>query len=205
MRRAAAAAVLAALSMLGAGAPAEAAATTEVVQGEVLRLVSVADWEAASSLLPGKPVQWDIAVSADAPDPGTVRIGISASGGAPLVVDAALCMAAWQGDACPDGETVLRTGWDVPRDGAEVPLAEIADTEVAHLRLSVALGGAGEGSGTEVRVHASGAGESAIVGPGGGLATTGMPSPAAPWILGGAAVLAGILLLLGRRRSEDRR
>lgn len=205
MRRAAATSLLAALVVLGGGAPAEAAPTTEVVQGHVLRLVSVADWQAASSLLPGQSVQWDIAVSADAPDPGTVRIGVSATGGAPLVVDAVLCMAAWRGDTCPDGATVLRSGWEVPRDGAEVPLAEIADTEVAHLRLSVSLGGAGEGGRTDVRVHASGAGESAVVGPGGGLATTGMPAPAAPWILGGAAVLAGILLILGRRRREDGR
>ncbi len=202
MRRAGAVCAVAVALALGGAGPAAAAPTTEVVQGEVLRLVSVADWDAASSLLPGQPVRWDIAVSADAPDPGVIRIGISASGEAPLVLDASLCMQAWEGDDCPGGATVLRSGWEVPRDGAEVALTQIADTEVAHLRLSVTLA-AEEGGRTEVRVHASGAGESAVVGPGGGLAATGMPSPALPWVLGGGALLAGILLLLRRRRREE--
>ncbi|GAT73871.1 hypothetical protein [Microbacterium hydrocarbonoxydans] len=202
MRRVAAACLVAAAAVLGSAGPATAAPTTEVVQGEVLRLVSVADWDAASSLLPGQPVRWDIAVSADAPDPGVIGIGISASGGAPLVLDAWLCMQAWEGGDCPSGATVLRSGWEVPRDGAEVPLAQISDTEVAHLRLSVALAAEEDGR-TEVRVHATGAGESAVVGPGGGLAATGMPSPALPWVLGGGSLIAGILLLLLRSRREE--
>lgn len=178
------------------------AVSAQVVQGEVLRLVSVADWEAASSLLPGQPVQWDVTVSADAPDPGVVSIGISATGDAPLVIDVSSCAEAWEVDGCPAGATALQTSWGIPRDGVEVPLTEMADSEIAHLRLSVALEASGETGSTDIRVHAQGAGESVVVGPGGGgLATTGM-SPLVPWILGGGAglVVIGMALLALRRR-----
>ncbi|MDQ0649249.1 hypothetical protein QFZ53_003445 [Microbacterium natoriense] len=181
--------------------PAWAASTTQVVQGQILRLVSVADWDAAGSLLPGEPVQWDVAVSADAPDPGTVTIGVSATGDAELVVDATLCMQPWAASGCPGGETVLRSDWSLPRDGAEVVLTRMADTETAHVRLSIALAAGDEGGRTDVLVHATGAGESVVIGEDGGLATTGMP-PVVFWVLGGGSVLLlfGCLLLLARRR-----
>ncbi|MFK4850459.1 hypothetical protein ACI3KT_02380 [Microbacterium sp. ZW T6_19] len=181
--------------------PAWAASTTQVVQGQILRLVSVADWDAAGSLLPGEPVQWDVAVSADAPDPGTVTIGVSATGDAELVVDASLCMQPWAASGCPGGETVLRSDWSLPRDGAEVVLTRMADTETAHVRLSIALAAGDEGGRTDVLVHATGAGESVVIGEDGGLATTGMP-PVVFWVLGGGSVLLlfGCLLLLARRR-----
>ncbi len=182
-----------------------AAPTTQVIQGEVLRLVSVADWEAASRLLPGEPVQWDVAISAYAPDPGTVRIAVSAAGDAPLTLDATLCMREWENDGCPGGATALRTAWSIPRDGAEIALAEIADTEVAHLRLAITLSTHDEGGTTDIRVHAHGAGESAVVGPGGGLATTGL-SPIVPLAFGAGALLVatGVVLLLDRRRRAPR-
>lgn len=178
--------------------------TTQVIQGEVLRLVSVADWDAASRLLPGVPVRWDVEVSADAPDPGVVRIGVSASGSATLLLDVSLCARAWDGADCPGGETALRTDWSIPRDGTEVALAEIADTEVAHLRLAITLDPADAGGATDLRVHAQGAGEAAVVGADGGLATTG-PSVSAPWILGAGAMLlvsGGTIALVHRRRAE---
>jgi hypothetical protein len=177
-----------------------AAPSTQVIQGEVLRLVSVADWDAASRLLPGEPVQWDVAVSADAPDPGTVRIAVSAHGDAPVTVDASLCMREWEEDGCPGGATELRTAWSIPRDGAEIALAEIADTEVAHLRLAITLTADDEGGTTDIRVHAQGAGESAVVGPGGGLA------PIVPLACGAGALLVatGAVLVLDHRRRTAR-
>ncbi|MFJ4999754.1 LAETG motif-containing sortase-dependent surface protein [Microbacterium sp. NPDC088619] len=193
------------LGLLAAG-PAWAAPSTQVVQGEVLRLVSVADWDVASSLRPGQPVQWDVTVSAEAPDPGTVAVGISASGGAQLVIDVLRCAQEWDGGGCPSGSTTLESGWSIPRDGIEVPLVEMADTEVAHLRLIIALAGESSGS-TQVRVHARGAGESAAIGPGDGdLATTGM-TPLTPWITGGALALVAAGAALSttlRRRASGR-
>lgn len=202
MRRALAVALLAVAAIATPGA-AWAAPTTQVIQGSVLRLVSVADWAAAGSLLPGQPVQWDIEVSADAPDPGVIRIAVSATGEAHLLLDVSTCPQAWTASGCPDGATALRTGWDIPRDGVEVPLLQIGDTETAHLRLAIVLdpaGGSGAGS-TDVRVHAQGAGETVVAGSDGALATTGPPS-AAPWIVGVGAVLigSGAVLVLRRRR-----
>lgn len=198
MRRALAAVLLAVAVIVTPGA-AWAAPTTQVIQGSVLRLVSVADWAAAGSLLPGQPVQWDIEVSADAPDPGVIGISVSATGEAHLLLDISTCAEAWTESGCPVGATALRTRWDIPRDGVEVPLLQVADTETTHLRLAIVLdpaGGSGAGS-TDVRVHAQGAGETVVAGSDGALATTGLPS-AAPWIVG-----AGAVLVLRRRGAAS--
>ncbi|MFB8187830.1 hypothetical protein ACFC14_00810 [Microbacterium sp. NPDC055988] len=186
--------------LLGSAAPAWAAPTTEVIQGRILRLVSVADWDAAGSLLPGQQVRWDVTVSAEAPDPGIVTIALSATGDAPLVLDVSICLREWQGSVCPGGPATVRSAWQIPRDGGEMQLGEVADTDVAHVRLSIGLGeGAGAGS-TTIRLHASGVGEDVAVGPGGGLAATG-PSPLPPWALaGGAALVVVGVLLVARRR-----
>ena len=204
-RGASAAAVGTVVAGLLVPSPAWAAPTTSVVQGDVLRLVSVADWDAASSLLPGQPVQWDVTVSANAPDPGTVSIALSATGDAPLTLEASLCTREWESAGCPGSASVLKTAWDIPRDGAEFPLAEIQDTERAHLRLSVALGAGVGAASTQLRVHARGAGESVTLDSAGDLAITGV-SPSVPWILAGGAVLVVFGLLLaavcGRRRPS---
>ncbi|KJQ54124.1 hypothetical protein [Microbacterium sp. SA39] len=199
---AAAVAVAATLLMPSA---ASAAPTTQVIQGEVLRLVSVADWDAASRLLPGVPVQWDVEVSAEAPDPGVVRIGVSARGSATLVLDVSRCADAWKGGNCPGGATVLRSDWSIPRDGTEVALTEIADTAVVYLRLAITLDPADLGGSTDIRVHAQGAGESAVIGPDGGLATTGLSQavPGALWA-GAVLVVAGGMTAILRRRRADR-
>ena len=205
------AAVSLALCAVGVGVPASAAPTTQVVQGDVLRLVSTADWERADGMLPGASMDWDVTVSADAADPGTVRIGVSAEGAAALALDARLCSGEWTRDGCSAELTDLRTDWAIPRDGVEVPLLEMADTEVAHLRLTVSLANDLPGR-TDVRVHVQGAGESAAIEPGGGvaggvdggLATTGM-APVPPWALGAAVLLVGLGfgLSVRRRRGAD--
>ena len=205
MRRALAAVLLVVAVIVTPGA-AWAAPTTQVIQGSVLRLVSVADWAAAGSLLPGQPVQWDIEVSADAPDPGVIGIAVSATGEAHLLLDISTCAEAWTESGCPVDATVLRTRWDIPRDGVEVPLLQVADTETTHLRLAIVLdpaGGSGAGS-TDVRVHAQGAGETVVAGSDGALATTGLPS-AAPWIVGAGAGLigSGAVLVLRRRGAAS--
>lgn len=205
MSRRRAAALLAALAVGGAllvPSAATAAPTTQVIQGDVLRLVSVADWDAASRLLPGEPVRWDVAVSADAPDPGAVRIAVSARGDAPLVVDVWLCLREWTAAGCPGGATELRTAWSIPRDGTEISLTEVTDSQVAHVRLAIALDPADRGGRTEVRVHAHGAGESVVVSPDGGLATTGMP-PVVPGLFAGAVLLTLLGAALVRRRRRD--
>lgn len=189
------------VAVFGGGGPATAAPTTDVVQGQVLRLVSVADWTAAASLRPGQPVRWDVIVSADAPEPGTVRVGISARGDAELLVDVEVCMQQWESTGCPGGARTLRSDWPLPRDGVEASLIEMGESEVAHLRLSIALQAADVGS-TDVRVHAQGAGESAVIGPDGGLATTGLSTDVRGVLaVGGGLLVAGTVFAVVRRRS----
>ncbi len=198
---------LLAIAAVATPSTAWAAPATQVIQGDVLRLVSVADWDAAAGMLPGQPLRWDVAVSAQAPDPGVIRIGISATGGAALVVDVAMCRQAWAGTDCPGGATTLREDWPIPRDGAETPLAEIADTETAHLRLAITLDAGDAAGSTEVRIQARGAGETVAVGPDGGLAVTGA-SPRTAWLAAAGVLLAlaGAVLGRGRRvRAEPQR
>ncbi|SDS18391.1 hypothetical protein SAMN04489809_1275 [Microbacterium paraoxydans] len=204
MRRRGVAALFAAPLLLAVAVPSVARAepTSEVIQGDVLRLVSIADWDSAGGLLPGQPVQWDVEVSADAEEPGRIRIGVRATGDARLRVDIALCSEPWGASGCASGSTVVRDDWSIPRDGAEVPVTEIAHSETAHLRLAIALDPADGAGTTEVQVVAHGAGETVLAGPGGGLATTG-PSPGiAPLIVAaGLVVVGGAALGAGRRRS----
>lgn len=189
-----------------AAAPAWAAPTAEVIEGQYVRLVSVVDWEGAADMAPGETMRWDVEVSADAPEPGTLTIAVSATGETPLVVDATLCLEAWRGDECPGGVETLRTGWDVPRDGGQVTLREVDAADVAHLRLDVALGSVAAGNATEMRVHVIGAGEQVDAGP--DLPPTGQSSTGT-WILAaGAMLLAGTAALLAaraRRRSTGDR
>lgn len=201
MRRRAIGVAVVVLVMLGSAVPAWAAPTTEVIQGRVLRLVSVADWDAAGALLPGQQVRWDVTVSARAPDPGRVTIALSATGGAGLVLDVSMCRRAWEGSGCPGGAVTLRSAWEIPRDGAEVRLVDVADSEVANVRLIIGLADGAEVGSTSIRLHASGQGETVAVGPDGGLATTGL-TPQLPWVLagGGALVVTGLLLVARRRR-----
>lgn len=158
--------VLSTLALCVGTTTAWAAPTTEIVQGQYLRIVSVADWQAATDLAPGETLQWDVTISADAPEPGTVSIGVSASGDAALVLDATVCMREWIGGDCPGGASELRAAWDLPRDDAVSHLTDIADTETAHLRLrmSLASGTVASDGLTTVRVHATGEQESIATG-----------------------------------------
>lgn len=195
--------------VLAGAAPALASPRTEVVQGRYIRLVSTADWGMAGALQPGEQVQWDVEVSARAPEPGTMRIGLSADGSVGLVVDARLCALAWSGGVCPGGADVLRTGWVVPRDGTRAELASIRADAVAHLRLDVRLQGGGAGS-TGIRVLVDGAQDSVSAGPG-DLAATGGMAPLGG-VLGGFGIgLLGAVLMLAaavvpswRRRVQQR-
>ncbi|MFS0854137.1 LPXTG cell wall anchor domain-containing protein [Microbacterium sp. 179-I 3D4 NHS] len=181
----------------------------EVIQGRVLRLVSMADWDDAASLLPGRPVRWDVAVSAETAEPGTITLGVSAIGDAPLLVDAELCPTAWRAGACPGGAETLRSRWSIPRDGAQISLARFSATEDAHLRLRVALA-EDAGGVTRMRVHAHGVGDSVSVAP--ETPALGAPSPAgalpttggstAPIVVFVGIVLAALGVVLSRRRGK---
>ncbi|WP_156888240.1 hypothetical protein [Microbacterium indicum] len=177
-----------AMGALVALSPASAAPASEVVEGRYVRLVSVADWDLAAAMSPGEPLRWDVEVSADAPDPGTLTIGVSARGELALVVSAAVCLTPWQGSECAGGADHVRTGWEVPRGGEAVEIASVDADQTAYVRLELEPAEGSTGT-TEVRVHASGAGESIATAPGEPLVAT--ASPAAPWLAYAGVVLAG--------------
>ncbi|MBS1896546.1 MAG: LPXTG cell wall anchor domain-containing protein [Actinobacteria bacterium] len=195
-----------AVLLIAAMPAADAAPTTETVQGRYVRIVSSADWDAAAAMGPGASVRWDLVVSAAAPEPGTLRLGLSATGDASITVDARLCPTTWQGDTCTEGERLLRSAWTVPRDGRTVALDEIPADAVAHLRLDVRLDAREDPAVTQLRVQAEGFGDRIQTGPTPALPATGGSVPVVA-IAGGAALLvaAAVLLLVGRRRrgGED--
>ncbi|MBW1638959.1 hypothetical protein G3H63_07685 [Microbacterium resistens] len=205
-------AVLLALGLvLGVAAPALAATTTEVVQGRYLRLESTADWEAASRLSAGDALRWDVRISADAPDPGRIVVGLVATGGVGLTVDARLCLHDWQGEVCPGGETVLLRDVEVRRDGVRVPLGEFDADAVGAVRLDVSLAPSADASAaaasTELRVRADGFGEGAGIGPPSDLPPTGADVPVAVIVVGAVLLVGGALaVVLGavRRGRRDR-
>lgn len=180
---------------------AEGAEVTQTVQGQYVRIVSRADWSAAASMGPQTSVRWDLVVSAQAPGPGTVRVGVSATGDAAVRADVRLCAAAWQGATCSTGERSLRADWAIPRDGRTVELDAMAADAVAHVRLDVRMGGGAETGSTQVLVHADGFGDQVQTGPVGGLPATGGSVPVFA-VVGGAAliVVAVVLVIVGRRR-----
>lgn len=195
-------ALASALLLIGPMPGAGADPATEVVQGRYVRIVSSADWAAASTMGPGVSVRWDLEVSAAAPSPGTVRVGISALGDAPVAVDVRLCPVAWQGEDCAGGSHVLRSGWGVPRDGQTVELDTISSGDVAHVRLDVRLAGDRGAGATQIRVHADGFGDRIQTGPGAQLAATGGSVPLPLIVAGGVLLVAAALLLLLRRRRR---
>jgi len=205
-RVAAAGAACALIGVLASGAAASAAPVEEVVQGRYLRIVSIADWGEAGRMAPGQSLRWDVEISADAPEPGTIAVEIAAAGGAELVVDAEACASAWRGDECRGGADLLRTGWSIPRDGESAALLTRAASEAVHLRLTVRMGEAAAGETTALSVRATGAGESIDASPDAALAVTGSAGGAGPVVAAGAALLAGGAALTwahGRRRARE--
>lgn len=190
-------------AVLAFATPAWAAPETEVVQGQYLRIVSTADWEQAAQIAEA-PVDWDVTISTEAPAPGEVRIAVSAQGDVDLIADVAVCALAWTVAGCAGEETVLRSAWELPLTGAVTTLLTVPDTEIVHLRLRIALGGADASGRTEVRVHAFGEQEELSVGPDGpALPATGMESPFLAAAVG-LLCAATALLLVGKRERKPR-
>ncbi|MGN8026429.1 hypothetical protein [Microbacterium sp. 22242] len=201
--------MMAALSVAGLGIAtvpeAGADPATQVVQGQYVRLVLHADHSSPAEMEPGTDVRWDLVVSDAAPGPGTVLLGVSATGDAPIEVDARLCSVAWQGEKCAGGSQLLRSAWSVPRDGRTVVLDAMPAGSVAHLRLDVRLAGGEVSGATQLRVHADGFGDHLQTGPEESLAPTGGSAPISAIVGGGVLLLAAAALLLvpRRRRGGD--
>lgn len=207
MRRIRCAAIVLAAGALAAltAAPAQAAVVSETVQGRYVQIVSSADWPDAAAMTDGMSVRWDLTVSAHAPDPGSVRVSVSANGAAPLAVDVRTCAESWRDSGCPSGERTLRAGWVVPRGGPPVEVEAISADAVAHLRLDVRIGDdARQGASTQIRVHADGFGDAVQIGSGAehALPATGGAVPVFVIVVGGVLVLAAAVILVSAARRR---
>ncbi len=203
----AAAVLLAGLLAALTAAPAQAAVVTETVQGRYVRIVSSADWSAAAAMTDGMSVRWDLTVSAHAPDPGSVRVSVSASGAVPLAIDVRTCAEPWRGSDCSSGERTLRADWAVPRGGQPVEIEAMPADAVSHLRLDVRVGDdAQRGASTQIRVHVDGLGDAVQIGPGSehALPATGGGIPVPVIVVGGVLVVAAaVILVVAARRRRD--
>lgn len=90
---------------------AHAAETETHINGAVLKLTSIGDTELMTNLQPGIPVEWQVGISANAPDPGTVDISLSASDDATdaqkLTVAVDSCRTRWNAKICSTGHQAL--------------------------------------------------------------------------------------------------
>lgn len=188
-------------------APASAAPTTRVIEGEHIRIESTADWERMARLQPGESVAWTLGITVDAPDPGALDIGVRGAGALDLVADIAACDVAWQGAECPGAREVLRTDWPLPLDGETEWLRSSGSEEPVFVRLDVALAPSATASArSEVSVHVRAAGDDVLVerddrelSPTGGSSAPLLLAAGAVLLGGGAAALAR-----GRGRRSPR-
>lgn len=217
VRRAAAAAL--ALAAAASAAPASAAVTaprTAEAGDDVVRLESERD-PAATAMVPGVPVAWDVTVGAVAADPGTVTVRLRTRAGD---VDAFArtvrrCAVPWTPDGCPGGaSTVLPSAPAV--GGATDELLTFPVGATAHLRVDVELTRLAPGRSVTFDVVAEarggersvssgrvGAGAGAGAAADGGLATTGTGVRAA--LLAALASVGAGLGLAGLGRLRRRR
>ena len=133
-----------------------------MISGRYIDLVSTADPESMSSMLPGDVIVWTVSVSAEAPDPGVIDVAISGTGELPLDVSVQSCEDPWSEEStCPSGAAEIRADSPVELDGVKDILMQFDATETRHLLVQVALGAEASvpEASTELRLHAHGFGE----------------------------------------------
>ena len=186
--------LLVAGSVVAAPHSARAAGGETVVQGQVIRLVSI-EQPAMRDLLPGGSAAWEVGVSADAPTPGTITVLLSSTGDADLDLeyDVLACPERWVSGSCPSPTTLVGEE-PVPLDGVERSIQSMTSSQQSWLRVVVAMpasadpDAAGE---VEFIVRAVGMGDDVSTGPGGALPVTGGDSP---WLV---AITAVVLVAAG--------
>lgn len=197
--------LLAAGASLTAPAPmAHAASDERVVQGNVIRLVSI-DSAQMSALVPGTSAVWQVGVMADAETPGTITVQLSSTGDAVLELryDVQACAVRWVDDACAAASTVV-VEQPVPLDGVGRDILSMPSDEQRWLRILATRpeNADPEASGAvDITVRATGLGDDVSTSPGGSLPVTGT---SVPWLLAALAVLllaAGAGVALHARRQ----
>jgi signal peptidase len=212
-----AAAGLAAAVVVGATPDAAQAAEVEtVVVGQYLALTSISDPDRLSSMTRMSPVTWQVGVDAHPPDPGTVHLGVAASG--PMVAPGSLslgvraCPVRWVAGVCAGTATTWLPATDLasvvatPTALGAHEIGTMSDSSVRWLLLSVTVTAATPtpGDSAHLRLQAWGVGGALSTTPG-MLASTGPAEGALvpPILLAFLAIGAGLLAaLVARRRRE---
>ncbi|QOR70737.1 hypothetical protein IM660_19570 [Ruania alkalisoli] len=186
-------AMLAVLVGSAASAVASPAETREVISGEVLRLVSVQDRPAMSTMAPGEPVAWDVQVSANRPD-GEIALSLTATGAeGAFEVQVAECGA--EGTACTEQLIGPTTVGATPVELGTQPAAEQVWYRITT-ELITPEHGAEHGAELALRFVAAGSGEEVSAGGGGDLPATGGPHRGLV-LAALIAVACGVLLRFG--------
>ncbi|MDR6905954.1 signal peptidase [Agromyces sp. 3263] len=201
-------ALLAVAAATVAQAPMSASAAVEesVVQGQVLRLTAIGDPELMQRMTPGDTVAWEVGISADAPEPGTIDVGMIGSGdaGLGLVVEASWCAVRWTGGACDDPVPLLAPE-PLPVDGVAQELLTMTTAEQRWIRFLVTMPVSGSDAAglADLEVHAVGSGDEVRIGTapgsGAGLGATGLDATV-PIAAAAASACVGALLLRRARR-----
>jgi len=221
---------LAMVPTLLAPSAARADEVVTTVRGQYLTLMSIGDPEVMGSLTPSRPTPWQVGVTVTPPEPGTVHIGLSAVGEltdpGELALDVRACASRWVDGVCAGGEDLWLARQDLAAAVVPAPVSvenpdgarEIGriGVETVWLMLRVVLQGTTEpGSALNLRLHAWGAGDVAVVGdPGsnaggagtgraGGLAFTGFGGEG-PLLLAVLSVSLGLAFAATARGRRER-
>lgn len=171
--------------------------STSVARGTYLTLTSIGDAEAMSNMQPNVPVLWQIGVSADAPEPGTVSLSLEASGDSSLGLSLEIrsCSVQWVGGVCDGAERSIQPRLEAPLNSGLQLLESMPASEQRWMLVSAMVPPGGEGE-VSLAVRAQGDSDSIAVGPGtvGTIARTGAASAPPMLLLGGVGVSAGLLV-----------
>jgi signal peptidase len=207
-----------------ASTEAQAAETEHQVVGSHLVLTVVSDEDELSSMVPGRPVLWQVGVTTRGDEEGAVHVGLGLAGGSvdanALKVDVLACTERWQGDTCAGDAEAWIT--DAPLDQAFLPsthgdtreLGATAAGDPVWVLVRATLDRADADVNATLRLDAWGAGEVVSAesdgdgsGNGSGLAYTGVDGVPETLALAGATIGTGLVaarLAGGRRRDTGR-
>lgn len=204
---------------------AHAAAAEQVITGKVITLTSVGDLAAMADLTPGVPTLWQVGVSSHTSESGTIAISLRASGplasdDAGLAIQVSGCNTRWVNGTCASGERLLIAQQPAAQlGGVARTLGRVSTRAERWIQVTASVPDvASERSGTSnVRITASGMGDSQVAAPGAGagagsgsgpLAFTG--ANAAPSfataigsVLAGLALAGAAAALRRRRRAGE--
>ncbi len=197
-------------AVLATPGQARAVTTEEVIHGTYLSLTSIGDKDRMTNMAPNEPVPWQVGVSAQTRDPGTVTISLSARGALAvnpdgLQVMVAICTTRWVNGACPTGpgEQVLANGPATRLVAHPITVSSMRSDQQRWILVTASLLTNSTVSGSaDLFVTATGVGDRVSAGGDvGPLPRTGT-NLWPPVLAGVGALLAGALLVLATRRHR---